>query len=79
MSCHALLCEINIFLSYIPFKFKYFIVMEDNVSLCDDAPVSSLLKRQRMAEDDALSDSLPVSFLVKRPRRTRSALSPKVP
>ena len=56
-----------------------FIVMEDNVSLCDDAPVSSLLKRQRMAEDDALSDSLPVSFLVKRPRRTRSALSPKVP
>ena len=55
-----------------------FIVMEDNVSLSDDAPVSSLLKRRCVADDDALSDTLPVSFLVKRPMRTRKAASPKV-
>ena len=62
-----------------------FIVMGDNVSLSDgppvlsdDAPVSSLLKRQCVADDDALSDTLPVSFLMKRPARTRKALSPRV-
>ena len=55
-----------------------FIVMEDNLSLSDDAPVSSLLKRRCVADDDALSDTLPVSFLVKRPMRTRKAASPKV-